>query len=301
MRRTVRGYVSLANWRLNREERGMKANSGTNPTLKFVVGLATAVVVMIAIASAPIRAQANDDDHRNLRAVPFVFVGEPGDCGEFPLGSGTPYPAGANMVTSAWLGGMGLPDNGGSNVGVIPTSTPNKTDPRLGLLLSKNGTTLDCSVAGARIRGVRGMTVDVTFVLGFDYRNGSHCAFGSETGAPFGGGAPRFHVVVEDSVTGTKSHHSVSNCNTGTNAPAQQDAEWTTITWTAAQAVPPIPPGSTIRSITLLYDEGTDQQSANPFSQDVSGIGLAVLDNININGEIIRRGRGIAPRPRGRR
>jgi hypothetical protein len=275
----------------------MKANSGSTPMLKFVVGLATAAVGIIASAQAPLR--AHDGDNRNLRAVPFVFVGEPGDCGEFPLGSGTPYPAGANIVTSAWLGGMGLPDNGGTNVGVIPTNTPNKTDPRLGLLLSKNGTTLDCSVAGARIRGVRGMTVDAMFVFGFDYRNGSHCAFGTETGVPLGGGAPRFHVVVEDSVTGTKSDHSVSNCNTGINTSAQQDAQWTTITWTAAQAVPPIPPGSTIRSITLLYDEGTDQQSSNPFSQDVSGIGLAVLDNININGEIIRSGRGIAPPARG--
>ena len=277
----------------------MKANSGGNPALKFVVGLATAAVVMIAIAPAPIRAQ--DDGRRNLRAVPFVFVGEPGDCGDFPPGSGTPYPAGANLVTSAWLRGMGLPDNGGPNIGIIPTNTPNKTDPRLGLLLSKNGTTLDCSLAGARIRGVRGMTVDAAFVFGFDYRNGSHCASGIETGTPFGGGAPRFHVVVEDSVTGMKSDHSVSNCNTGTNTAAQQDAEWTTITWTAAQAIPPIPPGSTIRSITLLYDEGTDRQSTTPFSQDVSGIGLAVLDNININGEIIRSGRGIAPHDRGRR
>jgi hypothetical protein len=276
----------------------MKADSGSNPTLRFIVVLATVVSVMIAIASAPIRAQNDDDDddQRKLRAVPFVFVGDAGDCGDFPTGSGTPYPAGANVVTSAWLRGIGLPDNGGQNVGVIPTDTPNKTDRRRGLLLSKNATTLDCSFAGARIRGVRGMTVDAAFVLGFDYRNGSHCGSGAETGFPVGDeGAPRFHVVVENSATGMESHHSVSDCNRGTNTRSQQDGEWTTLTWTAANAVPPIPPGSTIRSITVLYDEGTDRPSATPFSQDVSSIGLAVLDNININGEIIRRGNGIAP------
>lgn len=273
---------------------GMKASRGSNPTLKFAVALAAIVSVMIAIAPAPIGAQ--DDDKRNLRAMPFVFVGKPGDCGEFPRGSGTPYPAGANVVTSAWLRGMGLPDNGGQNVGVIPTDTPNKKDPRRGLVLSKNATTLDCSVAGARIRGVRGMTVDAAFVLGFDYRNGSHCGSGAETGFPVGDdGAPHFHVVVENSVTGMESNHSVSDCNTGTHTRSQQDGQWSTLTWTADNAVPPIPPGSTIRSITLLYDEGTDRPSVTPFSQDVSSIGLAVLDNININGEIIRSGHGIAP------
>jgi hypothetical protein len=268
----------------------MNAYSASTPTLRVLAGLATAAVVVIGIALTPIHAQ----DDRHLRAVPFVFVGKPGDCGEFPPGS--PYPAGARIVTSAWLGGMGLPDNGGSNVGVLPTDTPNKRDPRLGLLLSKNATTLDCSAAGARIRGVSGMTVDATFVLGFDYRNGSHCTHGPEGGGGATGGAPRFNVVVENSATGMKTSHTVGNCNVGTNTTSQQDGEWTTITFTPADAVPPIPPGSTIFSITLVFDEGTDQPSANPFSLDSSGIGLAVLDNININGEIIRSGRGIAPR-----
>jgi hypothetical protein len=145
------------------------------------------------------------------------------------------------------------------------------------------------------------MTVDATFVLGFDFRNGSHCAFGFETGAG-ADASPRFNVVVENSDTGMRSSHFVGNCNLGTNTLSQQDpGEWSTITFTAAQAIPPIPPGSRIGSITLVYEEGTDRQSSTPFSQDMSGIGLAVLDNININGEIIRSGRGIAPQNRRRR
>src|SRR2546428_571619 len=112
---------------------------------------------------------ADDDD---LRAVPFAFVGAAGDCG-------TGYPAGSNIVTAAWLRGMGLPDNGGPNSNPVdPRDNPNKTDPHLGLLLSKNGPTADCSASGAEIKGVRGMRVTTPFILGFDYRNGGHSGGG---------------------------------------------------------------------------------------------------------------------------
>ena len=53
-------------------------------------------------------------------------------------------------MTAAWLGGMGLPDNGGQNTTPLDVATnPNKNDPHRGLLLSKNGPTPDCSSAGA--------------------------------------------------------------------------------------------------------------------------------------------------------
>src|SRR5881409_1566899 len=95
-----------------------------------------------------------------LQAVPATFVGKAGDCG-------TAYPAGSRIVTSAWLGGMGLPDNGGQNVGSDPKDNPSKQDPHLGLLLSKNGTTADCSAAEAEITGVTGIEVTADFHLGF--------------------------------------------------------------------------------------------------------------------------------------
>src|SRR5439155_844865 len=78
-------------------------------------------------------------------AVPFTFVGTAAEC--------APSPAGSRIVTAAWLGGMGLPDNGGPSA-----TTPG--DPHTGLLLSKNGPTADCSSSGALITGVKGMTVD---------------------------------------------------------------------------------------------------------------------------------------------
>src|SRR3981081_2963567 len=154
------------------------------------------LVVLALVAFMPAgRAAA---DNTKLAAVPFEFVGTAGDC--------APAPRGRRIVTSRWLGGMGLPDNGGPNA-----TTP--SDPHTGLLLSKNGPTADCSSAGARITGVKGLTVDAAFTLGFEYRNGGHC----------GAGAPRFNVTVHNSLTGTDTSHFVGRCSNATATPAAQD------------------------------------------------------------------------------
>jgi hypothetical protein len=243
-----------------------------------------------AAQAAPTFGHSNNDDDSDgdngrLRAEPFVFVGRAGDCGPG-------YAAGSQIVTAAWLGGMGLPDNGGQNSGANPTDNPNKNDPHLGLLLSKNGPTPDCSSSGARITGVRGMQAGPTFELGFDYRNGGHC----------GAGAPRFNVTVRSGPQKTETFHFVGGCANSAPVAAEQDpAQWTRVRFTAAQQFPPIPAGSKIQSISILYDEGTDTPSTNATSQEPSGVGLAVIDNIFINGRFIRGGRGIAePRGRGR-
>ena len=214
----------------------------------------------------------------SLRAVPSVFVGAAGDCGE--VSPGVPYPAGSNIVTSAWLRGMGLPDNGGQNTTAIDLATnPNKRDPHFGLLLSKNGPTPDCSAAGAEIRGVRGMVVDAGFGVGYDYRNGGHC----------GAGAPRFDID-------TDMGFFFVGCANAPKTPAPQDpVQWTRtrslLTTCGVECFPSaIPAGAKIKSITLTYDEGTD--TAN---NDTEGVGLAVLDNIFINGGFIRSGSGTEP------
>jgi len=54
---------------------------------------------------------------------------------------------------------------------------------------------------------------------------------------------------------------------------------------------PAIPSGSKIESLTLIFDEGTD----TPLVDDPFGVGLAVVDNIYINGRTISSGTGIAP------
>src|SRR5438270_3995636 len=234
--------------------------------VRHSIRMATAYALIVVAGLWPLPAPAAD----SLRAVPFVFIGKAGDCG--------PPTAGSHIVTAAWLGGMGLPDtDGDAALNGVPATA---NDPHHGLLLSKNGPSTDCSSAGARITGVRGLSVDATFTLGFDYRNGGHC----------GAGAPRFNVVAKPA-TGPNTSHFVGGCANGVQTAAPQDpAQWTRARFTPAQQFPAIPPGSRIVSITLIYDEGTDTAS----DQDLNGVGLAVVDNIFINGQFIRTGTGVA-------
>lgn len=247
----------------------MTTNKPLNRTL-----LLGAFVFAVCCSQA---ALANGSD-KKLKADPFVFnakANNPNQCGD-------PYPRGANIVTSAWLGGLGLPDDDTNNSqNPFPANAgPSPEDRHTGLLLSKNGPTPECAAAGARIKGWQpGNTIDQ---LGFDYRNGTHC----------GGGAPRFNI------TSTAGFTYFAGCNTGTPAFAPQDpTEWTRVLFdTDAQifpagAQPAFQLGVTpVRSISIIYDEGTD--TAN---NDAEGVGLAVIDNINIGGNFITSGRGIEP------
>jgi hypothetical protein len=216
---------------------------------KLQYGLVLGLMFHLAPAFAD-----DDTTAKELRADPFVFVGNAVDCGG---------PAGSNIVTSAWLAGMGLPDDG-------KTLNPDTRDPHVGLLLSKNGPTANCSSAGATITGVEGMPVTE---LGFDYRFGSHC----------GAGSPRFNLTTSDNV-----FHFVGGCANGTKTPSPQDpTEWARIRFTlATQFVPPVAPGAKIKSLSILVDEGTDSTSI----EDVFGIGLSVVDNIDVNGTLITQG-----------
>jgi hypothetical protein len=229
---------------------------------RFYVVLA----VFALVAFMPAGRAAAD---RGLRADPFEFVGGAGECG-------TGYPAGSNIVTAAWLDGMGLPDNGGANASTTDRrDNPNKKDSHSGLLLSKNGPTPDCSSSGAEIKGVKGIKVTADFTLGFDYRNGGHC----------GAGAPRFNVTTKDGQFSFQG-----GCANGVPSPAPQDPlEWTRVrinTTLAGQGFPPTAIGQEIESISILYDEGTDTPSVS----DPMGVGLAVIDNIFINGRVITDG-----------
>lgn len=221
----------------------------------------------------PVLADGDHDNRGRLRAVPFVFVGTAEQCGG---------PAGSNIVTSAWLGGMGLPDNGGPNTAAANSAT--KRDPHLGLLVSKNGPTPDCSSSGAVIKGFkRGSEITE---LGFDFRKGGHC----------GAGAPRFNLTSEEGFT------YFAGCAAGAHSPALQDpGQWERVRFGAADvfaaspAAPPFVFGLTrVDSIAIVYDEGTD----TPGVEDPNGVGLAVLDNIDINGRLITRGSGIEPEPK---
>ncbi|HEY0444482.1 MAG TPA: hypothetical protein VGC90_09685, partial [Candidatus Limnocylindrales bacterium] len=68
---------------------------------------ALAAVVLIAAPTVVARDENNDNagGRSALSAEPWIYVGNAGDCG-------LDYPAGSRIVTSGWLGGMGLPDDG---------------------------------------------------------------------------------------------------------------------------------------------------------------------------------------------
>jgi len=222
----------------------------------------------------------------------------------------TPSPAGSNIVTSAWLRGMGLPDNGGRNTQSVPPgvtnapvepNNPNRRDPHTGPLMSKNRPTSDCSSAEARIEGWK--KGDTVTELGFDFRNGGHC----------GAGAPRFDVTVTGS-DGT-SHTFFFGCVYGAHTDAPQDpTQWTRVRFDATvcpAAGDPCqlggfvfgPSGTKVDRIDVVYDEGTDTPSTGqprpivpPSGEgDPNGVGLAVLDNIDVNGNIITAGSGVCP------
>jgi hypothetical protein len=171
---------------------------------------------------------------------PSTFVGAAGDCGPG-------YPAGHNIVTAAWQTHQGLPDAGNSNHA---------------LFLQKNGPTADCSSAGATIDGVAGITLNE---IGWDVRDDGHC----------GAGAPRFNVVTSDNVTHFIGCSSPAPTTT-TPLTDPQGKTWHRLRYDPAAAFPPIAPTATVQSISIVFDEGTDQ-----------GQGFVYLDNIDINGTLI--------------
>ena len=170
------------------------------------------------------------------KITPDTFVGTAANCGV----------AGNDIVDSAWVKDFGLPDATGHT--------------NMGLVLSKNGPTADCSSAGAQIKGVNGITLTD---LGFDCRTSLHC----------GAGAPRFNVITSDNVM-----HFGGGCANSTQTPLPQ-ASWTRCRFNPtnpAQMFPPIQAGAKVVYMDITFDEGTDQ-----------GTGLAIIDNIEINGVLV--------------
>jgi hypothetical protein len=189
-------------------------------------------------------------------ARPFEFVGTAADCGTHDA---------ARIVAAQWMQGIGLPDKGATNEPGNPpanTDIEAKKDKRVGLLLAKTGPTPVCAAAGARIQHFGTIEVGPGTTLGYDVRRGSHCS----------GGAPRFNVSTEEG-----GFYFVGACTQSyaTSIPAPQDSTgWTRVRFNLVGAG--IPPGHTLSRISIVFDEGTD-----------TGDGLAVIDNIQVGGDLI--------------
>jgi hypothetical protein len=210
--------------------------------------------------------EAEVDDNDPIHVVPFEFD-----------------PFKTYLVRARWLRGTGCPTGATTNTGTPGTFTDpacntgdSKDNKNEGLLLVKTGPTGNIAAAGAEVKGVKGITLTE---LGYDIRKGFIAA--NPAGSHCGAGAPRFNVVTSDGV-----NHFVG-CNSPPAAVTDASNAWLRLRWTPAQllfASPPIPAGSVVNSIAIIFDEGTD--TGPDF------IGLAVLDNIDVNGKLVGQGPG---------
>ena len=203
--------------------------------------LAVGVAVTVPMAGAAFAAPSPDLSKSQVK--PWTYIGKAGDCGPNS-------PAGTRIVDSRWLPHSGLLDAHG------------KADKAL--YLAKLGNTTDCSSAGASITRVAGLSVSE---LGFYVKAGTHCS----------GGAARFNVLATD------GSHFIGGCGNMTQSDSKQDADgnqWihmTADTTSPAQAFPPIAPGATVKSVDLVFDEGTDNGQS----------GSTMLDDIEVNGVVV--------------
>jgi len=199
-------------------------------------------------------------------------------------------PGNTFLVQAQWLDGIGCATNGRIAIanadftgvsgtapysdGGCPTGDSSDTHNQ-GLLLVKTGPSVtNFAAAQADISGVRGIHLTE---LGYDVRKPR--SYADASGSHCGAGAPRFDVITSDNVD-----HFVG-CASPPAVTTNVGLGFVRLRWNAAQlaaAFPPILATDTVKSITIIFDEGQDVAPDN--------FGLAVLDNIDINGTLVGQG-----------
>ena len=187
------------------------------------------------------------------------------------------------LVQADWLDGIGCPTSAHIAVpnadftgvaGTAPYSdagcpTGDTSDRHnQGLLLVKTGPTNNFASATAEVKGVKGMHLTE---LGYDLRKPR--TFSDASGSHCGAGAPRFDVITTDNVDHFVGCASPAPTQTATGV------GWIRLRWNPTTAFPPILATDTVKSITIVFDEGQDTAPDN--------FGLAVLDNIDVNGTLV--------------
>jgi len=160
-----------------------------------------------------------------------------------------------------------------------------------GLLLAKTGPTNNDASAGAVIVGVKGVKLTE---LGYDIRkpgSGTGANVPSQNdprGSHCGAGAPRFNIVTAEEPTDIY----FLGCN---SPPPDSDFSgqgWQRLRWGGTFPLLAFKNGTvltpisnkTVKRLSIVFDEGQDA-SGGP---DI--FGLAVLDNIDVNGTLVGRG-----------
>jgi hypothetical protein len=150
------------------------------------------------------------------------------------------------------------------------------------LLLVKTGPTANNAAAGAELKGLtKGLLLTE---LGYDIRKpgpstlddrGSHC----------GAGAPRFNITVAGGAI------YFIGCNSPAATTQVPGQGWIRLRWGGSAPLLAFPQAGggpvdisalEVESISIVFDEGQDAGPDN--------FGLAVLDNIDVNGTLVGRG-----------
>ncbi len=196
------------------------------------------------------------------------------------------------LVQAQWLNGTGCPTSaktqlynpdGSTSPGTLadtgcPTGDPDHQNQ--GLLLAKTGPTANNASAFAELKGVKGIVVTE---LGYDLRKQSTAA--SLSGSHCGAGAPRFNVE-------TTTAFYFIGCNSPPATMTAASTGWIRLRWGGTVALMGYNASTgtletvngTVKSITIIFDEGQDAGGAP------DTFGLAVLDNIDVNGTLVGRG-----------
>jgi hypothetical protein len=261
---------------------------------KFVPRPAMAVLAVLSLAGTALADHNDHDKKLSFTVEPRLYD-----------------PSSTHLVNAEWEGGTGCPT--AATVRLYDSNPPYElmapskyTDPACstgdrndqgnqGLILVKTGPTLNNAAAVADLKGLKKTVITE---LGYDIRKpganisdprGSHC----------GAGAPRFDIVVDGST------HFIA-CASPVPTSDTPGIGWQRLRWGSNDGSAPLlayPASGTCESpavpadggqcdlsgvavdeIAIVFDEGQDALGGP------DQFGLAVLDNIDVNGVLVGRG-----------
>jgi hypothetical protein len=185
------------------------------------------------------------------------------------------------LVGAAWVAGIGCPNNAKTFDGTHTTpytdpaciSTSSNDSKNMGLVLAKTGPTTNWASGQVELKRVPATISE----LGFDIRKGGGDLADAQ-GSHCGAGAPRFDLV------DSNGDEYFVGCNSPAPTVTASSQGWMRLRWSGpVQAYGPSGltdiSSLTIKRITILIDEGQDTGPDN--------FGLAVLDNIDVNGTLV--------------
>lgn len=205
-------------------------------------------------------------------------------------------PGKSGVVASGWRNGIGCPTAATTFVDDpatpafdpqptpfadpgCPTGDAQDTKSHEGLMLAKTGPTANFASAGADLKGVKGT---VLTELGYDIRKPGTGGAAGPSGSHCGAGAPRFNVIIGDATF-------FIGCNSPPGVVTASSDGWIRLRWGGAVPLLAFGPagltditGMAVDAIQIIFDEGQDTGPDN--------FGLAVLDNIDVNGALVGRG-----------